>query len=97
MIANSLLLTVVILLAIGIWLMGELKSLVPFKSILYRQYSSIILAWIGIFFVNVFAAVYALHRKFFFRDTGSKLSHLDKQVVAGESPVPAPVPNEPGH
>ena len=88
MIANSLLLTVVVLLALGFWLMGELKFLVPFKSILYHQYGSIIFAWIGIFFVNVFAAVYALHRNFLLKDTGRKLSHLDKQVVAGQSPVP---------
>ena len=97
MIANSLLLTVVILLALGFWLMGELKFLVPYKAILYHQYGRVILAWIGIFFVNVFAAVYALHRKFFLKDTGRKLSHLDKQVVAGQSPVPTPVQDEPGH
>jgi hypothetical protein len=97
MIANSLLLTVVVLLTLGFWLMGELKFLVPFKSILYHRYGSIILAWSGILFVNVFAAVYALHRKFFLKDTGRKLSHLDKQVVAGHSPVPTPMPEEEAH
>jgi hypothetical protein len=88
MIANCLLLTVVILLALAFGLMGELKFLVPFKSILYHQYGIVILVWTGIFSVNVFALMYVLHRKFFLKDTGRKLSHLDKQVVAGQAPVP---------
>ena len=38
MIANSLIVTVAVLLALGFWLMGELKFLVPYRSILYHQY-----------------------------------------------------------
>ena len=53
-----------------------------------------ILAGIAIVFVNVFAAVYAIQRKFFLKDTGRKLSHIDKQVVAGHSPVPPPTTEE---
>ena len=88
MIANSLLLTVAILLGLGFLLMDELKFLIPFKFVLYHQYGRTILVWFAILFVNLFAAVYALHRKFFLKDTGRKLSHLDKQVVAGDAPVP---------
>jgi hypothetical protein len=44
--------------------------------------------------VNVFAAMYAIHRKFFLKDTGRKLSHVDKQLVAGHSPVPPPMTEE---
>jgi len=91
MIANALIVTIAILLALGFWLMGELRFLIPYRFILYQQYGPMILAWAGVLFVNVFAAVYALQRKFFLKDTGRKLSHIDKQVVAGHSPVPPPM------
>lgn len=94
MIANALIVTIAILLALGFWLMGELKFLIPYRSILYHQYGTVILAWVAVVFVNVFAAMYAIHRKFFLKDTGRKLSHVDKQVVAGHSPVPPPMVDE---
>lgn len=90
MIANALIVTVAILLAIGFWLMSELRFLIPYRLILYHQYGGVILIWIALLFVNVFAAVCAIQRKFFLKDTGRKLSHIDKQVVAGHSPVPPP-------
>ena len=94
MIANALIVTIAILLALGFWLMGELKFLIPYRSILYHQYGTVILAWIAVVFVNVFAALYAIHRKFFLKDTGRKLSHVDKQLAAGHSPVPPPMADE---
>jgi hypothetical protein len=94
MIANALIVTIAILLALGFWLMGELKFLIPYRFILYRQYGGVILAGIVIVFTNVFAAVYAIQRKFFLKDTGRKLSHIDKQVVAGHSAVPPPTTEE---
>ena len=90
MIANVLLITVAILLALGFWLTGELKFLVPYKLVLWRAYRTPILAYVGILSVNVFAAVFVLLRKFFLKDTGRKLSHLDKQLHAGETDIPAP-------
>lgn len=94
MIANALIVTIAILLALSFWLMGELKFLIPYRSILYHQYGTVILAWIAVVFVNVFAAMYAIHRKFFLKDTGRKLSHVDKQIAAGHSPVPPPMADE---
>jgi hypothetical protein len=43
MIANALLLTIALLLALGFWLMGELKFLVPFRQLLLHQYGNVIL------------------------------------------------------
>lgn len=94
MIANALIVTVAILIAIGFWLMGELKFLITYRLILYHEYGGVILIWIALLFANVFAAVYAIQRKFFLKDTGRKLSHIDKQVVAGHSPVPPPTTEE---
>jgi hypothetical protein len=94
MIANALILTIALLLALGFWLMGELKFLIPYRHILVHQYGGPILAWIAVLFTNVFAAVYAVQRKLFLKDTGRKLSHVDKQVASGESAVPSPARDE---
>jgi hypothetical protein len=90
MIANALVLTIALLLALGFWLMGELKFLIPYRHILVHQYGGVILAWLAVLFANVLAAVYALQRKFFLKDTGRKLTHVDRQVAAGQSAVPSP-------
>src|ERR1700682_5299492 len=90
MIANVLLITVAFLLALGFWLMGELKFLVPYKLVLWHAYATPILMYAGILSANVFAAVFVLIRKFFLKDTGRKLSHLDKQLQVGQTEMPAP-------
>ena len=89
-IANVLLITIAILLALGFWLMGELRFFVPYKLVLWRAYATPILAYVGILAVNVFTAVFVLIRKFFLKDTGRKLSHLAKQLHVGQTDVPAP-------
>ena len=78
------------MLAIGFTLMGELKFLIPFKVIIWRAYSTYILAYVGVLFINVLAAAFALNRKFFLKDTGKKLSHLDKQFKVGYVEFPTP-------
>ena len=47
-------------------------------------------AWVAVVFLNVFGAALAIQRKFFLKDTGRKLSHLDKQFNVGPLGVPAP-------
>src|SRR5579863_9000038 len=96
-IANSLIITITILLALGFWLMGQLKFLIPYRPILLHQYGGIILLGITVLFVNVFAAVYVIQRKFFLKDTGRKLSHMDKQAISGSSSMPSPYHNEEPH
>lgn len=95
MIANALIITIAVLLALGFWLMGELRFLIPYRHILLHQYAGTLFLWIALLFVNVFAAVYLIQRKFFLKDTGRKLSHVDKQTLAGGSSLPsAGVPPE---
>jgi hypothetical protein len=91
MIANTVLATIAILLAVGFWLLGELKFLIPYRHILIHQYGGVILLWIAVLFVNVFAGVYAIQRKFFLKDTGRKLSHVDNQALAGHFALPSPI------
>jgi hypothetical protein len=90
MIANALILTIALLLALGFWLMGELKFLIPYRHILVHQYAVVILASVAALFTNVFAAVFSIQRKFFLKDTGRKLTHIDKQAAAGQSSLPSP-------
>lgn len=87
MIANALILTIAILLALGFWLMGQLRFLIPYRHILIHQYGSVILLWLAVLFVNVFAALYTIERKLLLKDTGRKLSHIDKQAIVDHSPV----------
>lgn len=94
MVANALLTSVALMLAIAFALMGELKFFIPFKVVIWKAYSAYILAYCGLLFVNVFAAAYALNRKFFLKDTGRKLAHLDRQFNVGHSDVPAEVSDE---
>ena len=90
MIANTLLFTLAILIACLFWLMGELKFLMPSKRLIFHQYGTVLLAWLGIFFVNLFAAVYWIQRKFFLKDTGRKLRHIDSQTSGSPMPISLP-------
>ena len=90
MIANALFISIALLLALGFWLMGELKFFIPYKTMLIHEYGRIILIYITVLFANVFAFTFAFIRKFLLKDTGRKLSHLDKQLQLGDTEVPAP-------
>jgi uncharacterized membrane protein len=90
MIANALLVTVAIVLALGFWLMGQLHFFAPYKAVLLHAYGIPVLAYGLALFTNVFAGAFVLIRKFFLKDTGRKLLHLDKQLHIGETPLPAP-------
>lgn len=90
MIANALLLTIAALLALGFWLMGELRFFIPYKAVLWRAYGTAITVYFALLFANTFALAFAINRKFFLKDTGRKLSHLDKQFHVGQVEMPAP-------
>jgi len=90
MIANALLVTIALLLALGLWLMGELKFFIPFKTVLVHEYGKTVLFYVAVLSANFFAATLALIRKFFLKNTGRKLSHLDKQFHIGDTELPAP-------
>ena len=89
MIANALF-TFALLLALVFWLMGELKFFIPYKLVLWHEYATPSLTYIALLSVTVFAAAFVFIRKFFPKDNGRKLSHLDKQLHTGGSEVPAP-------
>jgi hypothetical protein len=90
MIANALLITIAFLLAYGFWLMGELKFMASYKAVLLHAYGEWILGSAAVLFFNVFGAVLLLQRKFLLKNTGRKLSHLDRQFQVGQIEMPAP-------
>jgi len=93
MIANALLITIAVMLAVGFALMGELKFFIPFKVVIWRAYSAY-RSCCALLFANVFAAAFVLNRKFFLKDTGRKRAHLDKQFNVGHSDVPVGISDE---
>jgi hypothetical protein len=89
MIANALFVTTVFFLATGFYLMGALKYLAPYRPLLWHEYAAAILAYAAVFFVNLFALIYYLNRKFFLKDAGRKLAHFDKEIQQGEHQLSA--------
>jgi len=94
MISNALLVTIAVLLAYGFWLMDQLKFMAPYKSVLFQEYGTTILTAAAVLFLNVFGAVLLLQRKFFLKDTGRKLSHLDRQFQFRQIEMPLPEEEE---
>jgi hypothetical protein len=94
MIANALLSTIIILLGYAFWLLGQLKFMAPYKAVLCHAYGTTILMFIVVLFVNLFGGTLAISRRFFLKNTGRKLSHLDKQFNASHADMPVPVNEE---
>ena|ERR1700733_2023283 len=90
MIANAILLTIAIVLAYGFWLLDQLKFMARYKGVLFHSYGAALLLSLGILFLNVFGAALLLQRKFFLKDTGRKLSHLDRQFQVRQIQMPVP-------
>ena len=88
MIANALLIAIAFLLAYGFWLMDQLKFMAPYKAILFEEYGAVILTAAGVLFLNIFGAALLFQRKFLLKDTGRKLSHIDRQFHVGQIELP---------
>jgi hypothetical protein len=84
MIPNALLFTIVALLGYGFWLLDQLKFMARYKTVLFHAYGGTILVFVAILSVNLFGLALALGRRFFLKNTGRKLSHLDRQFNVGD-------------
>ena len=94
MIANALLMTVAVFLAYAFWLMDQLKFMAPYKAVLSKAYGTEILVSAAVLFVNIFGACLLFQRKFLLKDTGRKLSHLDRQFQFRQIEMPRPEEEE---
>ncbi len=88
MVANAIFATAMILLALGLFLLGECRFLIPYRDLLLGQYAKPIALYAACMFVNLFAVIFAINRRLFLKDTGRKLAHVGKQLHSG-SPIAA--------
>jgi len=85
MIANALIVTSVLCLALAFWVMQETTFLIPYRHLLFQKYGESLLLFGGVLFLNLFAGIYAAWRRLFLKETGRKLAHLEKQLRTGTS------------
>jgi hypothetical protein len=84
MIANTAFLAALTLFLVTAWLAGELTFLAPYKGPLFRLHGTFIVGALLLVFLNLCAAYYALARWFFLRDTGRKLTHVDRELITSQ-------------
>lgn len=84
MIANTAFLAALTVFLVIAWLAGELSFLAPYRGPLFRLHGMFIAEAALLVFLNLCALYYALARWFFLRETGRKLTHIDRQLIASE-------------
>ena len=85
MIANAVFVATLIFLALGFGLMSQMHFLVPWRSLILHAYLQPIAAYCALLFANILGLTIWIERKFFLRDTGRKLKHLDQEIHSGKS------------
>ncbi len=85
MLANAVFVATLIFLALGFWLMHELQFLVPWRALILHTYLKDIALYCALLFANILGLTIWIERKFFLRDTGRKLTHLDQEIHSGQS------------
>ena len=88
MIANSIFVASILWLAAAMYLLSELSFLAPYRELLLSRYGAPLLSFATLLFVNLAAITYAMNRKFFLKDTGRKLAHVEKQLRTGSTISP---------
>jgi hypothetical protein len=90
MIATACLAAVVIELAVSLWLLGECRFLIPYRTVLVARYGQVILMTAVTLFANLFGFIYLVTRQVFLKDTGRKLAHLRRawDPAAGSTDAP---------
>jgi hypothetical protein len=85
MIANAVFVATLIFLALGFWLSHKLGFLVAWRSLILYHYLTSIALYCALLFTNILGLTIWIERKFFLRDTGRKLRHLDQEIHTGQS------------
>ncbi len=85
MIANVTIVAVVFFLVVGFMLLDRLRFLAPFRNTILVAHQQVIIAYLAVLFLNIFGILFMIYRKFFFKDTGRKLKHLEKQLDAEDT------------
>ena len=85
MLSNAVFVATLIFLALIVWLSGELRFLTPWRSLILHSYLRSIAIYCAMLFANILGVAIWIERKFFLRDTGRKLKHLDQEIHSGHS------------
>lgn len=88
MIANALFVAAILVMAVLFFMAERLRFLVPYRYLILHHYAPAIGIYLAVLFLNATALVFALGRRFFLKDTGRKLAHFDRELNAGETPMP---------
>ncbi len=88
MIANSAFLAAMLLLLVVFVVFGQLEFLAPYKTLILTHYLWIILGALVLLFLNLFGAIYLLGQRLFLKDSGRKLSHVEKLLQTPDTIVP---------
>lgn len=94
MIANAVLFAIAALLAYGFWLLDQLKFMAPYRAVLFHAYGEQLLIFLAALFANLFGFALVAGRRFLLKNTGRKLSHLDRQFNIGQVDMPFPAKDE---
>ena len=85
MLANAVFVATLIFLALGFWLAHSLNFLTPWRGLVIHRYCQSIAIYCVLLFTNILGLTIWIERKFFLRDTGRKLKHLDQEIHSGHS------------
>lgn len=88
MIANSAVVAALVTFLLAAWIAGELSFLALFKVGLFRQHGTAIAIITGLVFLNLFAVCYSVARRIYLRETGRKLSLVDRQLSTSDTALP---------
>jgi hypothetical protein len=84
MFANAVFIASLVLIALGVWLSEELRFLTPWRSLIFHNYASAIAIYGSLLFANLLGLAIWIERKFFLRDAGRKLKHLEQEIHSGQ-------------
>jgi hypothetical protein len=85
MLANAVFVATLLSLALGFWLTHLLNFLTPWRDLIFHRYLQSIALYCALLFTNILGLTIWIERKFFLRDTGRKLKHLDREIHSGHS------------
>ena len=81
MIANTAFAAALTTFLMVAWLAGELSFLAPYKAGLFHEHGLIIAGAVLMLFLQLCALYYAIARWLFLRETGRKLTHIDRELL----------------
>lgn len=91
MIANAAFIATLIFLALIFWMSREFVFLAAWRALILHTYLKSIALYCGLLFTNLLGLTIWIERKFFLRDTGRKLKHLDQEIHTGKSELSAEI------